>query len=141
MTDPVAEARTLLAKVRADEWSLHRGYDGITMASEMSDSDAAFIAAAPRLLAALADEVERLRSVADAARRGDDVALMDALNVADPSAATDLDRIAVPRTAPDAMDRTRTAGTCDDCHGRNRCSYHEGWHDALDLYETYQEER
>lgn len=90
--DPVVEARELLAAVRAVEESAGRKSDGPTWRTYPDDpsdvqgwdgsewvplfrgdgcyneTDAALIAAAPRLLAALADEVERLRGVAEAAR-------------------------------------------------------------------------
>lgn len=74
MTDIVEEARALLAKVAQHTWSVETygcvggphgcvvDPDGGTVAETWSAEDAALIAAAPRLLAALADECERLRT-------------------------------------------------------------------------------
>ncbi len=46
----------------------------------------------------------------------------------------------IDRRATDALNaalrRTRAAGEgCSNCVGRHLCSYHEGWHDALDRLE------
>jgi len=84
MADPVDEARRLLAEATPGPWEAvtsgprewlieagretHRG-SPIHHARVLSTvADAALIAAAPTLLAALCDEVERLRAVRDAAR-------------------------------------------------------------------------
>jgi hypothetical protein len=76
MTDPVAEAKTLLAGATPGPWSLNqpdysvivlRG-DGYTLLRAPTHRDAALIAATPRLLAALVAEVERLREELDAAQ-------------------------------------------------------------------------
>jgi len=70
MTDIVEEARALLAGLRSHPWRRDRDMvqgAGCILVAKCIDADAAgFIAASPRLLAALADECERLR--ADLAR-------------------------------------------------------------------------
>lgn len=40
-------------------------------------------------------------------------------------------------SAPNALERIRAegVGSVCGCQGRFRCSYHEGWHDALDRIE------
>jgi hypothetical protein len=36
----------------------------------------------------------------------------------------------------EALRHVRGAGEgCTHCHNRHKCTYHEGWHDALDLLE------
>lgn len=74
MTDIIEEARAMLAKVAQHMWIVETygcvggphgcvvDPDGGTVAETWSAEDAALIAAAPRLLAALADECERLRA-------------------------------------------------------------------------------
>ena len=91
MSDPVAEARALLAaatpgpwrvgdpdslnpRVDAPEWAICHVYDADERPYDLDDdsipldptplADAALIAAAPELLARLCDEIERLRALA-----------------------------------------------------------------------------
>jgi hypothetical protein len=74
MTDPIEEARALLAKATPGPWAIGVDRDrvycsGDTIAETYTQdryANAAIIAAAPRLLAALADECERLRAERDA---------------------------------------------------------------------------
>lgn len=71
MSDPLTEARELLAAASPRPWRDEYEHSGsvrtaaggrlCTMTADDGRAEAALIAAAPRLLAALCDEVERLR--------------------------------------------------------------------------------
>jgi hypothetical protein len=74
MSDVVQQARELLAGITPGEWAARDGFIyplsiryGL---GSIRDQDAEFIAAAPRLVADLADEVERLRAALSLIQEG-----------------------------------------------------------------------